>query len=122
MAKIFQVSARAGMTRVVEPIARALLRAGVSPNAVTVAGTVGVLVGALGFGARGHLVAGALIVTFFALTDVLDGTMARMRGGSTRFGALLDSTHGPGRRRRDLRRGRLLAGHRGQPVRAWPPR
>ncbi|MDG4809143.1 CDP-alcohol phosphatidyltransferase family protein [Micromonospora sp. WMMD1120] len=92
MAKIFQVSARAGMTRVVEPIARALLRAGVTPNAVTVAGTVGVLVGALGFGARGHLVAGALIVTVFALTDLLDGTMARMSGGSTRFGAFLDSS------------------------------
>ncbi|MBX7267956.1 CDP-alcohol phosphatidyltransferase family protein [Micromonospora sp. Llam7] len=92
MAKIFQVSARAGMTRVVEPIARSLLRAGVSPNAVTVAGTLGVLVGALGFGARGHLVAGALIVTVFALTDLLDGTMARMSGGSTRFGAFLDSS------------------------------
>ncbi|WBB52197.1 phosphatidylinositol phosphate synthase [Verrucosispora sp. WMMD573] len=92
MAKIFQVSARAGMTRVVEPIARSLLRAGVTPNAVTVAGTLGVLVGALGFGARGHLVAGALIVTVFALTDLLDGTMARMSGGSTRFGAFLDSS------------------------------
>ncbi|GAA0371427.1 CDP-alcohol phosphatidyltransferase family protein [Micromonospora fiedleri] len=92
MAKIFQVSVRAGMTRVVEPIARSLLRAGVSPNAVTVAGTLGVLVGALGFGARGHLVAGALIVTVFALTDLLDGTMARMSGGSTRFGAFLDSS------------------------------
>ena len=92
MAKIFSVSARTGMAYVVEPIARALLRIGVSPNAVTVAGTVGVLVGALGFGARGHLVAGALIVTFFALTDMLDGTMARMSGGPTRFGALLDSS------------------------------
>jgi CDP-diacylglycerol--glycerol-3-phosphate 3-phosphatidyltransferase len=92
MAKIFQVSARAGMTRVIEPIARRLLRAGVSPNAVTVAGTTGVLIGALGFGARGHLVAGALIVTFFALTDLLDGTMARLSGGSTRFGAFLDSS------------------------------
>ncbi|MBQ1047889.1 phosphatidylinositol phosphate synthase [Verrucosispora sp. WMMD703] len=92
MAKIFQVSARAGMTRVVEPIARSLLRAGVTPNAVTVAGTLGVLVGALGLGARGHLVAGALIVTVFALTDLLDGTMARMSGGSTRFGAFLDSS------------------------------
>ncbi|SCF23058.1 CDP-diacylglycerol inositol 3-phosphatidyltransferase [Micromonospora matsumotoense] len=92
MAKIFQVTARAGMTRVVEPVARGLLRAGVSPNAVTVTGTVGVLVGALGFGARGQLVAGALIVTFFALTDMLDGTMARMSGGSTRFGAFLDSS------------------------------
>jgi CDP-diacylglycerol--glycerol-3-phosphate 3-phosphatidyltransferase len=92
MAKIFQVSARAGMTRVVEPIARGLLRAGVSPNAVTVTGTLGVLVGALGLGARGHLVAGALVVTVFALTDLLDGTMARMSGGSTRFGAFLDSS------------------------------
>jgi CDP-diacylglycerol--glycerol-3-phosphate 3-phosphatidyltransferase len=92
MAKIFQVSARAGMTRIVEPIARRLLRMGVTPNAVTVAGTVGVLVGAIGFGARGHLVAGALIVTVFALTDLLDGTMARMRGGSSRFGAFLDSS------------------------------
>jgi CDP-diacylglycerol--glycerol-3-phosphate 3-phosphatidyltransferase len=92
MAKIFSVSARTGMAYVVEPVARALLRIGVTPNAVTVAGTVGVLVGALGFGARGHLVVGALIVTFFALTDMLDGTMARMSGGSTRFGALLDST------------------------------
>ncbi|MFG3702548.1 phosphatidylinositol phosphate synthase [Micromonospora sp. NPDC047620] len=92
MAKIFQVTARAGMTRVVEPVARGLLRAGVTPNAVTVAGTLGVLVGALGFGARGHLVAGALIVTVFALTDLLDGTMARMSGGSTKFGAFLDSS------------------------------
>jgi CDP-diacylglycerol--glycerol-3-phosphate 3-phosphatidyltransferase len=92
MAKIFQVSARAGMTRVVEPIARALLDRGVTPNTVTVIGTLGVLVGALGFGARGELVAGALIVTVFALTDLLDGTMARMRGGSTPFGAFLDSS------------------------------
>ncbi|MFC7545310.1 phosphatidylinositol phosphate synthase [Plantactinospora sp. GCM10030261] len=92
MAKIFQVTARAALTRVVEPLARVLLRAGVSPNAVTVTGTAGVLVGALGFGARGQLVAGAVIVTFFALTDLLDGTMARMRGGSSRFGAFLDSS------------------------------
>ncbi|HEX5540103.1 MAG TPA: CDP-alcohol phosphatidyltransferase family protein [Micromonospora sp.] len=92
MAKIFRVSARAGMTRIVEPIARGLLRIGVSPNAVTVTGTVGVLVGALAFGARGHLVSGAVIVTVFALTDLLDGTMARLRGGSSRFGAFLDSS------------------------------
>lgn len=92
MAKIFRVSVRAGMTRVVEPVARSLLRAGISPNAVTVAGTVGVLVGAFALGARGHLVAGALVVTFFALTDMLDGTMARLRGGASRFGAFLDSS------------------------------
>jgi CDP-diacylglycerol--glycerol-3-phosphate 3-phosphatidyltransferase len=92
MAKIFSESARAGMAYVVEPVARTLLRAGVSPNAVTVAGTLGVVAAAVGLGARGHLVAGALVVTVFALTDLVDGTMARMRGGSSRFGALLDSS------------------------------
>jgi CDP-diacylglycerol---glycerol-3-phosphate 3-phosphatidyltransferase len=92
MAKIFRVSARASVAHVVEPVARGLLRLKVSPNAVTVVGTVGVLVGALGFGARGHLLAGALIVAFFALTDMLDGTMARLSGGTTRFGAFLDSS------------------------------
>jgi CDP-diacylglycerol--glycerol-3-phosphate 3-phosphatidyltransferase len=92
MAKIVNSSARAVFSYVVNPAARFLLRIGVSPNAVTVAGTVGVLFGALVFGARGYLVAGALIVTFFALTDALDGTMARMRGGNGKFGALLDSS------------------------------
>jgi CDP-diacylglycerol--glycerol-3-phosphate 3-phosphatidyltransferase len=92
MAKIFNTSARAVFSYVIDPTARFLLRIGVTPNAVTVAGTVGVLFGALFFGARGHLVAGALVVTFFALTDALDGTMARMRGGSGKFGALLDSS------------------------------
>src|SRR4051794_35272527 len=92
MAKIFNSSARALVSYVVKPTARFLLRIGVTPNAVTVAGTVGVIFGALYFGARGYLVTGALVVTFFALTDALDGTMARMRGGTGKFGALLDSS------------------------------
>jgi CDP-diacylglycerol--glycerol-3-phosphate 3-phosphatidyltransferase len=92
MAKIFNTSARAVFSYVVNPTARFLLRLGVTPNAVTVAGTVGVLIGALGFGARGHLVWGTVIVTLSALTDALDGAMARMRGQSGKFGALLDSS------------------------------
>jgi CDP-diacylglycerol--glycerol-3-phosphate 3-phosphatidyltransferase len=92
MAKIFSVPARAVLSYGVNPTARTLLRLGVSPNVVTIAGTVGVLIGALGFGARGHLVWGTVIVTASALTDILDGTMARMRGDQGRFGALLDSS------------------------------
>ncbi|MEU4622325.1 phosphatidylinositol phosphate synthase [Actinoplanes sp. NPDC023801] len=91
MAKIVQTTARAVVSYGVNPLARFLLRIGVSPNAVTVAGTVGVLIGSY-FGAQGHLFWGTVIVTAFALTDVLDGTMARMRGGSGKFGALLDSS------------------------------
>lgn len=92
MAKILSVVSRAGLARVVDPAAGALLRAGVSPNVVTVAGTIGVLIGALGFGARGELLLGLVIVTLSALTDMLDGAMARQRGVASRFGALLDST------------------------------
>jgi CDP-diacylglycerol--glycerol-3-phosphate 3-phosphatidyltransferase len=91
MAKIFSTSARAVVSYVVNPTARFLLRLGVTPNAVTIAGTVGVLIGSY-VAAFGHLFWGVWIVTASALTDVLDGTMARMRGGSGRFGALLDSS------------------------------
>ncbi|HEX6498272.1 MAG TPA: CDP-alcohol phosphatidyltransferase family protein [Micromonosporaceae bacterium] len=97
MAKILSVFGRAGIARVTDPVGRALLRAGVSPNAVTIAGTVGVLVGAIGFGARGHLVTAVVIVTLSAFTDLIDGAMARQlarRDGPrpARFGAFLDST------------------------------
>jgi CDP-diacylglycerol--glycerol-3-phosphate 3-phosphatidyltransferase len=92
MAKIVSVPARALVSYVLHPAARFLLRIGVTPNMVTVAGTVGVVIGALGFGARGELFWGTVIVTAFALTDALDGTMARMRGPSGKFGALLDSS------------------------------
>jgi CDP-diacylglycerol--glycerol-3-phosphate 3-phosphatidyltransferase len=92
MAKIFNVSARAVIARISDPPARALLRAGVSPDAVTAFGTVGVLVGAVVFALTGNYLAGTIIVTLSAFTDLLDGTMARLRGRSTKFGALLDST------------------------------
>ncbi|HKT04175.1 MAG TPA: CDP-alcohol phosphatidyltransferase family protein [Rugosimonospora sp.] len=92
MAKIFSVFGRAGLTRVFDPMGRALLRLGVSPDAVTVAGTLGVIVGAVGFAARGHLVIATIVVTLCAFTDMLDGSMARQRGRSGKFGAFLDST------------------------------
>lgn len=91
MAKIFTGTGRAVIAHVVTPTARFLLRVGVTPNAVTIAGTIGVLIGSY-LGALGHLFWGVWVVTAAALTDALDGTMARMRGGSGRFGALLDSS------------------------------
>jgi CDP-diacylglycerol---glycerol-3-phosphate 3-phosphatidyltransferase len=90
MAKILSGS-RAAVGRVADPVARALLRAHVTPDAVTVAGTVGVLI-ASGLAAFGHLLAATIIATFSALTDILDGSMARARGTASRFGAFLDSS------------------------------
>lgn len=91
MAKIFSVSIKAGTARLLDPLGRALSRAGVSPNAVTIAGTAGVLVGAY-VAARGHILWAVVIILVSALTDVMDGSMARARGTASRFGALLDST------------------------------
>jgi CDP-diacylglycerol--glycerol-3-phosphate 3-phosphatidyltransferase len=92
MAKIFSGAVRVGTSRLLEPLARTLLRLGVSPDAVTLAGTAGVVVGAVGFAARGQFLVAVLIVTGFGLVDLVDGAMARARGYSTRFGALLDSS------------------------------
>lgn len=84
--------ARAFFTRVLTPIARALLRCGVSPDVVTVVGTLGVAVCALVFFPRGQFVPGVLSVTAFVFSDLIDGTMARISGRSSSWGAFLDST------------------------------
>jgi CDP-diacylglycerol---glycerol-3-phosphate 3-phosphatidyltransferase len=83
---------RAGMTRLFTPIARFLLRVGVSPDAVTIAGTVGVVVAALVFFPSGNLLTGTLVIAVLVFTDSLDGVMARASGRSGPWGAFLDST------------------------------
>ena len=83
---------RPALARVVDPVADALLRAKVHPDAVTATGTLGAVVGALVFFPRGMLFAGTVVVTLSVLTDMLDGAMARRLGRSSRFGAWLDST------------------------------
>ena len=80
------------LAHAVDPVATILLRVGVRPDAVTVAGTVGVVVGALVFFTQGRFFTGTAIVFFAVLTDLLDGTMARRLGTTSRFGAWLDST------------------------------
>jgi CDP-diacylglycerol--glycerol-3-phosphate 3-phosphatidyltransferase len=80
------------MGRVIDPVARVLLAARIPPDAVTIAGTAGVLAGAVVFAAHGHLVAGTVVITLCALTDLVDGSMARQLGRSGGFGAFLDST------------------------------
>lgn len=83
---------RPALGRVVDPVASALLRTGVSPDAVTLIGTLGVVLGALVFFPQGMFFTGTAVVFFFVLTDLLDGAMARKLGRSGPFGAWLDST------------------------------
>ena len=74
--------------------ARGLLALGVHPNVMTIIGTAGVLFGALFFFPKGGiwLFWGVMVVTFFVVTDMLDGTMARLGNKASRLGAFLDST------------------------------
>ena len=84
--------ARGFFTALFTPLARWLLRLGVSPDAVTVIGTAGVAVGALVFYPLGHLFWGTVFITAFIFSDVLDGIMARMQDVKSRWGNFLDST------------------------------
>ena len=85
--------ARAFFTKLFTPVARLLLRLGISPDVVTVVGTVGVCVGALAFYPRGTSSSGARSSSrVFVFSDTVDGIMARMSGRSSSWGAYLDST------------------------------
>lgn len=84
--------ARAFFTAVFTPIARLLLFLRISPDVVTLVGTAGVAFGALWFYPRGDLLWGTLFITAFVFTDLIDGTMARLSGRTSRWGAFLDST------------------------------
>jgi CDP-diacylglycerol--glycerol-3-phosphate 3-phosphatidyltransferase len=79
------------VTRAITPLARALLRAGISPGAVTCVGAGGAVVASAVLIPGGHLFAASVVVGVFALSDLLDGTMARISGQASVWGAFLDS-------------------------------
>ena len=83
---------RSFFTKVFSPIGNLLIRLGVSADAVTIVGTLGVCVGALVFFPQGKLVTGVLFIVAFVFSDIIDGYMARTTGTSNKFGAFLDST------------------------------
>ncbi len=84
--------ARAFLTRMLTPVARVALRIGLTPDMVTVIGTIGVCVGALAFYPRHEFWTGTLVIVLFVFSDTLDGTMARLSGRTSTWGAFLDST------------------------------
>jgi CDP-diacylglycerol---glycerol-3-phosphate 3-phosphatidyltransferase len=84
--------ARAFFARLFTPVARLLLRLGISPDVVTLVGTLGVAGGALGFYPRHEFFWGTVVITCFVFSDTVDGVMARMAGRSSSWGAYLDST------------------------------
>jgi CDP-diacylglycerol---glycerol-3-phosphate 3-phosphatidyltransferase len=79
-------------TKALAPFIRLFLRLGISPDAVTLVGTLGVSAGALVFFPRGMIWQGVLVITAFVFSDLIDGQMARTLGRKDMFGAFLDST------------------------------
>ena len=81
------------VTKVITPVASFALRLGITPNAVTWVGAIGVVASSLIFYPRGDFFLGTLIICVMALSDLFDGTMARLSSkGSSRWGGFLDST------------------------------
>nr|WP_231713218.1 CDP-alcohol phosphatidyltransferase family protein [Arthrobacter sp. zg-Y769] len=69
-----------------------LLRRGVTPDMVTIAGTLGVMIGGLVFYPLGELFWGTIFITVFIFSDVVDGIMARQQRRTGSWGGFLDST------------------------------
>ena len=88
----FYLMTRAAYTKLSVPLAKAANRAGLTPDTVTIIGTAGSVLAALTLFPAGHLFIGWLVIWFFVLADMLDGAMARERGGGTKFGSVLDAT------------------------------
>lgn len=81
------------VTRIITPVAAFALRRGVTANAVTWLGAIGLVACALYFYPRGEFFIGTVAICVLALSDLFDGTMARLSSsGSSRWGGFLDST------------------------------
>ena len=81
------------VVRIISPIARGMLRIGLTPNSVTTIGAAGVIATSLTAYPNGHLFGGTVAICCLALSDLFDGTMARLSAkGPSRWGGFLDST------------------------------
>ena len=93
MVAMLSASLKPAVTRAINPIARGALRMGLTPNAVTFTGAIGVVTSALYFYPKQEFFIGTLLIVFFALSDLFDGAMARISQiGASRWGGFLDST------------------------------
>ena len=80
-----------GYLRLMDPIADWLIRRRVHPNTITIVGTILTVTGGVIYG-TGHISVGGWFLGITALTDVLDGIVARRSNRTSVFGAFLDST------------------------------
>jgi len=75
---------------ILDPIGRLLNNLGLMPNTMTLLGLAGNTAGAILL-ARGEMFWGGILILLMGPVDALDGTMARLRGMASDFGAFVDS-------------------------------
>jgi phosphatidylinositol phosphate synthase len=89
---VLNIHAREAVSRALTPLGTRLARAGVTPDAITLVGTVGAVASAVIFFPRGWFFAGTMLIWAFVMLDIVDGAVARAGAGGSVFGAVLDSS------------------------------
>jgi CDP-diacylglycerol--glycerol-3-phosphate 3-phosphatidyltransferase len=93
MVFMLQSSWREPVGKIINPFAKLLVKLGVSANWISFIGGFGTTACAIYFFTKGEFLLGVCAVTFFALFDLFDGTVARLSAkGVSKWGAALDST------------------------------
>lgn len=92
MSLLDNASARQALSRVVTPTAKSLIRLRVSADAVTCFGAIATILCAAFFIPSGRFIIASLTIGILALSDLLDGAIARLTNSDSRWGAFLDST------------------------------
>ena len=93
MVFMLQSSWREPVGKIIDPIARMLIKMRISANVISIIGGMGASISALYFFPKGEFLIGVIAVTIFALFDLFDGTVARLSAkGTSKWGAALDST------------------------------
>jgi CDP-diacylglycerol---glycerol-3-phosphate 3-phosphatidyltransferase len=93
MVFMLQSSWRAPVGKIIDPIAKMLIKLKVSANVISITGAIGSCFSAIYFFPKGQFLTGVIWVVIFVLFDLFDGTVARLsKKGSSKWGAALDST------------------------------
>lgn len=89
---MLNIHGREAVSRALVPLGTRLARAGVTPDVITLVGTVGAVAASVGLLAQGWFFTSSLIISVFVLLDIVDGAVARAGGRGSPFGAVLDSS------------------------------
>jgi len=89
---VLNIHARQWVSKTINPLGVRLARAGITPDEITLVGTVGATAGALIFFTQGWWFSGTMLIWGCVMLDILDGAVARAGGTASKFGAVLDST------------------------------